>query len=150
MKTLDTAQDIHSILERLHRLTEESPRQWGTMTVTEMLCHLTDSFRGPLREKDLRRVDTLFSRTVMKFVGLRVPMRWPKGLKTMPEMDPKRSGTKPTSFARDRAELEATTRRFLAHPGPLKAHPMFGEMSPSEWRRWAYLHVDHHFRQFGV
>jgi hypothetical protein len=104
----------------------------------------------PPDEKDLGCVDTLFSRTVMKFVGLYVPMRWPKGLKTMPEMDPKRLGTKPTHFAHDRAELEATTRRFLAHSAPLRGHPLFGDMSPREWKRWGYLHLDHHFRQVGV
>jgi hypothetical protein len=150
MKSLESAPEVAAILARLHNLREDSPRQWGTMTVSEMLCHLTDSFRGPLGEKELRRVDTVFSRTVMKFVALHTPMRWPKGLKTMPEMDPKRSGTKPTHFAHDRAELEATTRRFLAHSAAFLGHPLFGEMSLSEWKRWAYLHLDHHFRQFGV
>jgi Protein of unknown function (DUF1569) len=29
-------------------------------------------------------------------------------------------------------------------------HPLFGRMSASSWMRWAYLHADHHLRQFGL
>jgi hypothetical protein len=31
-----------------------------------------------------------------------------------------------------------------------KAHPLFGRMSDADWLRWAYLHADHHLRQFGA
>jgi hypothetical protein len=27
---------------------------------------------------------------------------------------------------------------------------VFGRMSQAAWLRWAYLHMDHHLRQFGV
>jgi hypothetical protein len=150
MKSFANAADVDSIFARLNRVTNDSQRQWGTMTPSEMCVHLTDAFRGPLGEKDLGRVDTLFSRTVMKFVALKVPMNWPKGLKTMPAMDPRKKGTKPSEFERDKHELEAAARRFLAATGPLVPHPLFGNMSPSEWKRWAWMHMDHHLRQFGV
>jgi hypothetical protein len=29
-------------------------------------------------------------------------------------------------------------------------HPIFGRMSEAAWMRWAYLHTDHHLRQFGA
>jgi len=29
-------------------------------------------------------------------------------------------------------------------------HPIFGGMSERAWLRWAYLHTDHHLRQFGT
>jgi hypothetical protein len=28
-------------------------------------------------------------------------------------------------------------------------HPIFGPMSNAAFLRWAYLHMDHHLRQFG-
>jgi uncharacterized protein DUF1569 len=31
-----------------------------------------------------------------------------------------------------------------------QVHPIFGPMSESAWLRWAYLHADHHLRQFGL
>jgi len=36
------------------RLTPEKPRQWGTLTAHEMLCHLSDSFRAALGERQVR------------------------------------------------------------------------------------------------
>ena len=31
-----------------------------------------------------------------------------------------------------------------------RAHGVFGAMALRDWQRWAYKHVDHHLRQFGV
>jgi hypothetical protein len=31
-----------------------------------------------------------------------------------------------------------------------REHPFLGKLSRAEWLRWAYLHMDHHLRQFGV
>lgn len=30
-----------------------------------------------------------------------------------------------------------------------QVHPIFGRLSRAAWLRWAYLHMDHHLRQFG-
>jgi hypothetical protein len=40
----------------------------------------------------------------------------------------------------------------MAAPGRrlMLPHPVFGAMSDSAWRRWGYLHTDHHLRQFGA
>ena len=27
---------------------------------------------------------------------------------------------------------------------------IFGAMTTERWKRWGYLHMDHHLRQFGV
>jgi hypothetical protein len=40
------------------------------------------------------------------------------------------------------------TDRCGRAPGLL--HPVFGQMSESAWLRWAYVHTDHHLRQFGL
>ena len=29
-------------------------------------------------------------------------------------------------------------------------HDFFGRMTPNEWARLQYLHLDHHFKQFGT
>ena len=46
----------------------------------------------------------------------------------------------------------ALTERFTRQPRDFdwKPHPHFGEMSEREWNRLAYLHADHHLRQFGA
>jgi len=46
--------------------------------------------------------------------------------------------------------LEALSVQFTAEVNTIEGrwHPIFGPMSRSDWLRWAYLHMDHHLRQF--
>ena len=128
-----------------------SVRQWGKMTVNEMLCHLSDGFAFASGELEVENVSTFWSRTAIKWLALRAPLTWPKGVPTMPEIDPQRDGTKPGEFARDRERLETGFRAFVkaASEGRCGLHPFFGALSRDEWLRWGYLHADHHLRQFG-
>ena len=140
-----------AILARLRKLAPNSPRQWGRMTPHQAVCHLSDAFRSMMGDKPVSSVATPFSRSVIKWVALRAPMQWPHGVKTMPEVDQEIGGTKPAEFARDRQELEVLMEQFVAREGRnLQPHPMFGCLTPTEWRRWGWLHMDHHLRQFGL
>ena len=64
----------------------------------------------------------------------------------------KLGGTRPRDFAADVAELEALVELITARNGNFdwQSHPIFGRMSEAAWLRWAYLHMDHHLRQFGA
>ena len=55
-------------------------------------------------------------------------------------------------FAADVATLEALLGRIRRRDGGAAwpPHPIFGRMSQRAWLRWAYLHMDHHLRQFGA
>jgi hypothetical protein len=88
----------------------------------------------------------------MKWGALYFPLRWPHGVPTMPEMNQEIGGTRPIEFNADVSELRRLLERFTRQPrdftwGP---HPIFGVMTERDWMRWGYLHMDHHFRQFGV
>ena len=91
-------------------------------------------------------------RTLVKWIALRVPLTWPKGVKTRPEMDQEMGGTRPAEFLEDVKELRKIIYRFTDRERDFQwsPHPVFGEMSEEEWQRWGYLHVDHHLRQFGM
>ncbi len=121
------------------------------MTPHQAVCHLSDAFRAIMGDKPRSSIATPFSRTVIKWVALNAPMKWPPGVKTMPEVDQEIGGTKPVEFARDRHDLEALMEQFAVKQGrELQSHPMFGRMTTEQWRRWGWLHMDHHLRQFGV
>jgi len=70
----------------------------------------------------------------------------------MPEADQQLGGTPPIEFASDMQNLVAMIQRFTNQNRDFKfgLHPLFAAMSEWEWMRWAYLHVDHHLRQFGL
>jgi len=152
MKTLADAAVRDSILTRIAALRPDSPRRWGKMSAHQMLCHLTDSFRGPMGEIHISPATGVFQRTVVKWFALNVPLHWPKGVPTRPEVEQGAGGTRPADWERDRAYLIAVMQRFSALEGRCRwhPHPIFGDMQDAEWLRWGFLHVDHHLRQFGA
>lgn len=152
MKTLQNNADLQEVRSRLTALTPQSQRRWGNMSVSQMLCHLTDSFRLTTGEKGGSQTGVWFQRNVIKHVALRLPIPWPKGVPTRPEMDQQLGGTKPQEFQKDRQLLLVYLDRFCKQPRQYTPppHPIFGTMTDWEWDRWAYLHLDHHLRQFGL
>jgi hypothetical protein len=150
-RLLDDA-TARSVAARVRQLRPDSARQWGRMTCHQAICHLNDSFKLALNERPIRPVHSPL-RPVIKFIALQVPLRWPRGrLRTLTEAEQGIGGTPPTEFEQDRGELLALMSRFCsATPEQYcRTHPIFGPMTAKHWRRWAYLHVDHHLRQFGV
>ena len=153
MKTLAHQRDKEEILRRLATVRVDSPRRWGRMTAPQMICHLADAFQGVIGERPVTQAQSLFRRTVMKWVALHVPLPWPAGIPTSPEFDQAAGrGTTPADFAADVARLRSIVEKVTsgAVPVPWTAHPYFGPLSARDWLRWSYLHMDHHLRQFGA
>jgi hypothetical protein len=48
------------------------------------------------------------------------------------------------------ADLESLLQLITTRSLVRQSHPLFGAMSAAAWLRWAYLHLDHHLRQFGA
>jgi hypothetical protein len=144
--------DIPSLLARLERLTPDSQRLWGSMSVGQMMTHCTDQVQIVLGEKPARQRGTAFSRWFSKWVAMNVPMKLPKNMKTIAELDPNRPlMTQPTEFVRDRASLAGTLQRLDNVPEAHQfAHPVFGTLSKTEAIKLTHIHLDHHLRQFGV
>lgn len=151
MKTLSAPDSKQEILERLARLSPDTPRQWGKMNSAQMVCHLADAFRGVMGEKPLEPIHGLNLWPLMKWFVLYAPMKWPPGVATRPEMDQAIGGTPPAAFDADRKALFHLIDRFTAsrRDFQFRPHPMFLTLSERDWMRWAYLHCDHHLRQFG-
>jgi hypothetical protein len=150
MKSLTHESDRAEVLDRLARLQTDDRALWGKMNAHQMICHLTDSFKCATGDKSARFVGNAFQRTLVKWIALRSPLPWPKGVPTMPEMDQLRGGTPPTEFEADRRALVRMVERFTAADPDFTwhTHPIFSDMSVDEWHRWGYLHMDHHLRQF--
>jgi len=136
---------------RLARLTPDTSRRWGKMTAHEMLCHVSDSFRGMLGDRPTTKAPaSALQRQVVRFVALHTPVPWPHGVPTRPEVNPHEEGTRPAVFESDRVALRELMDRFVRAESVYAEHPMFGALSRREWMIWGYRHLDHHFRQFGI
>lgn len=129
-----------------------SARRWGLMSAHQMVCHLSDSFLTVTGQKPVSHATSLLHRTVVKWIVLYLPLRWPAGIRTRPEVDQEVGGTRPGDFAADVAQLEALLELITTpeRTPDWQLHPIFGRMSEAAWLRWAYLHMDHHLRQFGA
>jgi hypothetical protein len=152
MKTMARPQDKAEIIRRLKAVRPECARRWGRMSAHQMICHLSDSFRHVTAQKMASPACGLVQTTLIKWIALYSPLRWPPGVPTRPEMDQEIDGTKPGDFAADLAQLEALIETVTTIPYGYRwpEHPIFGRMSEAAWMRWAYLHMDHHLRQFGL
>ena len=149
--SLGIAADRQVILGRLGNLRQDSLRQWGKMNAHQAVCHLCDSFRGVMGDRELSGKPMWIGKFV-KWVALDSPLMWTRGTPTMPEVDQMKLGTKPVEFGADVNKLRRLEARFSEVPRDFswKPHPFFGEMRERDWMKWGWLHMDHHLRQFGV
>jgi len=153
MKSISNSRVLNSLVQRLERLTPESERRWGRLSPGEMLCHLGDAGDAVLgrRTPPGATPDNRLPLPI-KWLMLYSPMPFPQGIETRPGVNPKKEGSRPTDFAADRARV-IDGLRGIATAAPesvSKSHFRFGAMSLRGWQHWAYKHVDHHLRQFGL
>ena len=101
MKTLLNVQDRTEVLDRLANLRPDAQHRWGTMSAHQMICHLSDSLRAAVGERYVSPSTNLLKRTILKPLALWVPIPWPHGYKTRPELDQQQRGTTPVQFLSD-------------------------------------------------
>ena len=152
MKTLARDRCRAEILQRLRTVRPDSVRLWGRMSAHQMVCHLSDACRMALGQMRVSPATGPLPQVVVKWIALYLPLRWPAGIVTRPEIDQQTAGTCPADFESDVAQLEVLLERVATHSQEAgwPEHPIFGKMSHRAWLRWAYLHADHHLRQFGA
>jgi len=152
MKTIAREPCLAELIRRLNTIRPTSRRRWGRMSAHQMVCHVGDCCRMATGEKRVGQASSVLHRTVIKWIALYAPLQWRPGIVTRPEVDQEGGGTHPGEFANDLACAERLLRSLTTRDGRARwpDHPIFGRMSRGDWLRWAYLHTDHHLRQFGA
>lgn len=86
------------------------------------------------------------TRTLLKFLVVNTGFQATRGKEqTAPEM----LRSQPISWEADVSACRELVER-VARRSARAVHPMFGPLSPSEWGRLCWKHLDHHLVQFGV
>jgi Protein of unknown function (DUF1569) len=137
---------------RLQQLTPNSQRLWGSMSVGQMLTHVTDQIRICLGELPSKPRGNALTRKIVGWIAVNVPLQMPKNMKTIAELDPnKKYMTQPTDFQQDFDTLIASYNKMLNLPDSHQfEHPVFGTLSKKDVIKLTDIHLDHHLRQFGV
>ena len=150
MKNLFEATTTREVKERIEKLGPASQRQWGKMTAAQAMAHCSRTMEWAVGDSHEPRVfiGRIFgplakSRVLRdeKPLGRNAPTA--KSLVVEDERD----------LGKECAKLSALVDRFFeGGPRGCTKHPhaFFGQLTPEEWARLMYKHLDHHLRQFGV
>jgi len=136
-----------SIRARVQRLTPDSKRLWGKMSVDQMLWHVSTALEQPLGRIRFSKPIPFVPKRVVKFLLLNV--KWPKGAQTQPEILV--TGER-YSFEEQHRRCLALIEEFTSRPldGPWPVSDTLGEMSGRDWSKLEAIHLDHHLRQFSL
>ena len=142
-----TATDIKN---RIARLAPASPRQWGKMNAAQALAHCATTMEWAVGDSFAPRMflgrvfgPLVKSKVLKDEAPLRRNTPTAKSLVVANERD----------LEKERQRLCALIDRF-SRGGPQgctnRPHTFFGTLTPEEWSRLMYKHLDHHLRQFAV
>jgi len=139
------------IIARLNTLTPESQRQWGKMSVDQMLAHCNVAYEC-IYEPDKHPKPKFPMSLVLKYIV--APF-------VVGEKPPKKnSPTGPQFIISDAREFEKertqlieyinVTRGLGAEYFDGKESHSFGVLNKTQWSNMLYKHLDHHLQQFGA
>jgi hypothetical protein len=148
MKSLFESATVTEVKGRIAQLKPNSERQWGKMTPAQAVAHLSAGMQmatGEIRPPRVfvgRLFGGLAKRELIvrgKPMGHNAPTD--RHLVVKDDRD----------LAVERRRLSEMIDRFAAG-GPAACsthpHPFFGPLTPEEWAKLMYAHIDHHLRQF--
>jgi hypothetical protein len=149
MKTIAQPEVAASLRARLVALGPGTSALWGKMNAHQMLMHVSKGMQRVTSGEAFPPMKRNPSKLI-KLIALRAPIAWPKGLPSTHE--PAEFEFDESAFEAERLNGLATLETMIAADGGSFTvnHPAFGRMSTKDWYRWAFLHLDHHLRQFGL
>lgn len=150
MQSIFQPDTIRQLKSRINKLNSDSKAQWGKMNIYQMLRHCVENESMLLREKSFRR---LFIGRLFGKLALNANIKDDKPLD-------KNGPTHPDLKIGGNGDVEEQKTKWLSlldkYPSMLASdyegfiHPFFGKMSSEQVSKFAWKHIDHHLRQFGV
>ena len=150
MKDLFAAATLEEAKERVALLGPESERLWGKMSAAQMLAHCAATMEMAVGMTFPPR----------RFIGRLVGPLAKKAVITEGKPFRRNSPSDKSLIIRDDRDFETERQRLCAlldrfqagGPEGCTRHPQsfFGKLTPMEWAKLMYHHLDHHLQQFGV
>ena len=145
MKNLFQREAADEVIARIDTLRPIAQRQWGKMDVAQMMAHCSAALDMASGRLNPPRI--LLGRLLGPFVKPIYTNEKPFS-KNNPT-DKKLVVSDQRDFQREQERLKLCVRQF--HEGGKEKctrhpHPFFGALSPQDWSRGMYKHLDHHLR----
>lgn len=149
MKNLFEQETVNEVISRIDKLQPTSQRQWGKMGPAQMMAHCSIGMDMASGRLNLPRV--FIGRLIAPFFKSIFTNEKPFGKNAPTAKEFVVADQR--DFAREQEQLKVKVRQFCEggethctrHP-----HPFFGSLTPQDWGRGMYKHLDHHLRQFGA
>jgi len=149
MKNIFDPSTLEEIKQRIDTLRPDMKRQWGKMEVAQMLAHCSAALEVAAGKKFPPRV--FIGRIIGPF--LKSAFSNDKPLKKDMPTDKSFLVIDRRNFEKEKARLLDLITKFSTggeaactrHP-----HSFFGKLTPREWGKGMYKHLDHHLRQFSA
>lgn len=140
---------VQILKQRIEQLSFDTQAQWGIMNVSQMLAHCNKGLKMAIGELKLSR--TWLSYILGRFAK---PMSlndkpYRQGLPT----DKNLIIAHQQDFEIEKLNLLNSIEHYYQNREKWTnsyIHPFFGQLTPQEWSRSQYKHLDHHLKQFGV
>ena len=149
MKNLFQREAVEEVISRIDNVQPAAQRQWGKMDVAQMLAHCSGALDMASGRLILPRM--FIGRLIGPFVKPIYTNEKPFSRSS--PTDPKLVVSDQRSFLLEQEQLKLKVHQFheggearcTGHP-----HPFFGPLTPQQWSRGMYKHLDHHLQQFGA
>jgi len=146
LKLLHDPEVYASIKRRMESLRADTQRQWGRMSVDQMLWHVSVSMREAVGDYTPQLKPSPIPKAFLRWAVINMP--WGRGAPTRPDMN----AVSTYDFNAQKAECLSLIDRIVARP--LSAvwpdSASMGKMTGKHWSRLTAKHLDHHLRQFGA
>jgi hypothetical protein len=149
MKNIAITEDRATIATRIEQLRPDSQALWGKMDVAQMLVHCREGLKLATGELKLKRLwlGYLLGPLIKSIYYNEKPFT--KNVQTVKEI----KITSTVAFEAAKQELLDALEDYnnkKALYGERASHPFLGYLTPEQWGKGMYKHLDHHLRQFGV
>ena len=144
-KLLHEPEVYASIRKRIESLRPETTRQWGKMTIDQMLWHVNVSMREAVGEYTPTLDQIPIPKPILRWAVINLP--WGRGARTRPDM----YAVSQHEFAAQKAQCLALVDRIYRQPltAPWPESASMGPMTGKHWSQLTARHLDHHLKQFG-
>ena len=146
MKSIFDTNSREALIQRIKTLKDSNKRQWGTMSVYQMVKHCRLWEEMMLGKTVYKRafLGRLFGRIALRNELKDAPMR--RSTPTIPELKISGNGI----LAEEIEKWIQLLQEYGKYKEQQLIHPFFGSMTKEQIGYMAYKHTDHHLRQFNA
>ena len=151
MENIFDAKTAQNYINRINKLTTESQRKWGKMSVDQVLAHMNVAYSFIFEPEKHKKPNFLMRWMLQNIIKKKVVSEQPY-TKSMP--------TSPVFIIADERNFEEEKKKLIGNIQRVqqlgkeafegKENSSFGKMSAKEWNNMLAKHLNHHLEQFGV